>query len=116
MVASIFECGQTVNIEGHARHEASPVAHAAFSGLSGSSGATFGSGVAPEGPCDPFSLRGCVLPPNGSTSGTKEELSPGNRPLQAPRTPRARARAGARVARPTWWCGLHKIVANVLLA
>ena len=74
MVASIFECGQTVDIESHARHEAFSVAHAAFSGLSGSSDATFGSGVAPEGPCDPFSLRRCVLPPNGSTSGTSEEV------------------------------------------
>ena len=61
MVASIFECGQTVNIESHARHEAFSVAHAAFSGLSGSSDATFGSGVAPEGPCDHFSLRGEAL-------------------------------------------------------
>ena len=73
MTTSIFECGQTVNIESHAMHEAFSVAHAAFSGLSGSSGASFGSGVAPEGPCDPFSLWRCVLPPNGSTYGTNEE-------------------------------------------
>ena len=73
MTTSIFECGQTVIIESHAWHEAFSVAHAAFSGLSGSSGATSGSGVAPEGLRDPFVLRRRVLPANGPTSGTNEE-------------------------------------------